>query len=153
GAWAGAGSREPRVHPEGARSSALQPQQRSARGLLLGLLLGMALALGQDPAPEAAFNPEEATVARPLLRHPHVVGEGLALGLQSLLEHALVVAGGEIRLQLAGKLVAHEAMRGFDAPVEEEGGDERLVGVGPESALLAPPRLLLPPAQEQEIGE
>src|SRR5574341_1946263 len=68
-----------------------QPLQRAPGGRLLRLLLGGALALGQRLALEQALHAEAPLVAGALLGQHHVLGQGLAPGLQRLLQRALGV--------------------------------------------------------------
>ena len=56
-------------------------------------------------------------------------------------------------VQVVRELVAHEAVGGLEAAVEVEGGEERLVRVRPERGLHPAPRLLLAPAEDDELGQ
>ena len=85
-----------------------------------------------------------------------VFGERLLVRLQVLLQRRLVIASreamlahfGQERLELAG----NECARLFHAPVDVDGGNERLVAVRQERSAYAGRRSLFAPAEQQMIA-
>jgi len=110
-----------------------QGQQGGGRGRLLGSLLVAPFADTQNLAVKGNRHTEDTIVVRPFDRHNAVPGRGLVLGLDELLEPALVVAFGAVGQDALGA-VQQDALddrpRRLEPAVEIDRADHRFGGVG-----------------------
>src|SRR5581483_12161408 len=136
---------------------ALGPQLQVAlvRGLLLGLLLGVADPPSVRPAREEDRRGELLLVIRPALADP-VLGERVQILRRELLKERLVVASHAL-LDVGDHEGAEQALDQppghVETEIEVDRAEHRLEGVSQDAGLVAPPGHLLSPAEPDVLAE